>query len=132
MVLRLPTRTPVEYESNLVRLVLNASVHKHPILFLDCQSTLTKYLCSRQELKPVLDSMEKYSLHTMEELLLLLRSVDFRSRVQLTHFVVVSPFYHLMSDTSAWKQKTLLLKAESEFEKLEEKFPVHLIVAEEG
>lgn len=137
MVLRLSTRTPVEYESNLIRFIRNTRArapaqHHEPILFLDCQSTLTKYLHSRPELKPVLNSMDSQRVETMEEFLALLRSVDFRSCVQRARFVVVSPFYHLLSEASAWKQKKLLLAAEDAFEKLEEKFGVHVVVAEEG
>lgn len=133
MVLRLSTRTPVEYEYNLIRFIRTARTHEGaPILFLDCQSTLTKYLHSRPELKPVLDSMNLQRVESMEEFLTLLRSVDFRTHVQHARFVVVSPFYHLMGETSAWKQKKLLLKAEDAFEKLEEKFGVHVVVAEEG
>lgn len=135
MVLRLSTRTPVEYESNLIRFIRNTDLHERgnvPILFLDCQSTLTKYLHSRPELKPVLNSMKSQRVESMEEFLTLLRSVDFRSCVQRARFVVVSPFYHLMGETSAWKQKKFLLQAEDAFEKLEEKFGVHVVVAEEG
>ncbi len=132
MVLRLPTRTPVEYESHLIRFIRNACAReREPILFLDCQSTLTKYLQSRPELKPVLNSVELLRVETIDEFLALLCSVDFRKMVQLTRFVVVSPFYHLLGETSAWKQKKFLLKAEDAFEKLEEKFGVHVIVAEE-
>ncbi len=134
MVLRLSTRTPVEYESHLIRFIQTvARAHeREPILFLDCQSTLTKYLHSRPELKPVLNSMHSLSVESMEEFLALLRSVDFRAQVQRSRFVMVSPFYHLLGETSAWKQKKFLLKAEDAFEKLEEKFGVHVVVAEEG
>lgn len=133
MVLRLPTRTPVEYESHLIRFIRNAHVHaEDDILFLDCQSTLTKYIQSRPELKPVLDAMRSTRLESMGEFLTLLRSVDFRTRIQGARFVVVSPFYHLLDETSAWNQKKLLLQAENEFERLEEKFNVHVVVAEEG
>ena len=68
----------------------------------------------------------------MEDFLTLLRSVEFRLRVQQSRFVIVSPFYHLLGDMSAWKQKKLLSKAEDAFERLEEKFNVHVVVAEEG
>lgn len=133
MVLRLSTRTPVEYESNLVRFIRNASKHERKsILFIDCQSTLTKYLRSRVELAPVFNALHIWPLKSMEEFLALLRSVDFRAHVQRSRFVIVSPFYHLLGETSAWKQKKLLLKAEDAFEKLEEKFNVHVVVAEEG
>lgn len=137
MVLRLSTRTPVEYESNLIRFIRTTRArepvpHPESILFLDCQSTLTNYLHSRPELKPVLNSMNSQRVESMEEFLTLLRSVDFRSCVQRARFVIVSPFYHLMGETSAWKQKKLLLQAEDAFEKLEEKFGVHVVVAEEG
>ncbi len=135
MVLRLSTRTPVEYESHLTRFIQNTLAcggEQEPILFIDCQSTQTKYLFSRPELKPVLTAMSARRVESMEEFLSLLRSVDFRTNVQRARFVVVSPFYHLLGETSAWKQKKFLLKAEDAFEKLEEKFPVHVIVAEEG
>lgn len=134
MVLRLPTRTPVEYESHLTRFIQNTQTsarEKEPILFIDCQSTLTKYLRSRVELAPVFNAVHAYVLESGEELLALLRSVDFRLRVQRARYVVISPFYHLLNDASAWKQKKFLLKAENEFERLEEKFSVHVIVAEE-
>jgi hypothetical protein len=133
MVLRLSTRTPVEYESNLVRFIRNASQHENAgILFIDCRSTLTNYLRSRAELVPVFNALRIHSLESMEEFLTLLRSVDFRHRVQHAHYVVVSPFYHLLSETSAWQQKKWLLQAENVFEWLEEKFNVHVVVAEEG
>lgn len=79
----------------------------------------------------MLNSVELLRVETIDEFLALLCSVDFRKMVQLTRFVVVSPFYHLLGETSAWKQKKFLLKAEDAFEKLEEKFGVHVIVAEE-
>lgn len=132
MVLRLSTRTPVEYESNLTRFILNESVHTDEgILFLDCQSTLTRYLRSRRELIPLFNTLNLYNLESMDELLSLLQSVDFRQLIQRSRVIIVSPFYHLLGDISAWKQKKLLLKAEGVFEKLEEKFNVHVVVAEE-
>ncbi|MBM3282156.1 MAG: hypothetical protein FJY86_02340 [Candidatus Diapherotrites archaeon] len=133
MVLRLSTRTPIEYESNLTRFILNESVHANEgILFLDCQSTLTRYLRSRRELIPLFNTLNMHHLQSMDELLTLLQSVDFHQLIQRSRIIIVSPFYHFLGDASAWKQKKLLLKAENAFEKIEEKFNVHVVVAEEG
>jgi hypothetical protein len=68
----------------------------------------------------------------MDELLTLLSSVDFRQLIQRSRVLIISPFYHLMGDASAWTQKKWLLQVENLVERLEEKFNVHVVVAEEG
>lgn len=133
MVLRLSTRTPVEYETNLTRFIQNETRQtSQSILFLDCQSTLTNYLFSRRELLPVLNAVDRWKLNSMNQFLTLLQSVHFREKIQRARVLIVSPYYHLLGETSAFNQKKWLAKTENVFERIEEKFNVHVVVAEEG
>ncbi len=102
-----------------------------PILFLDCQSTLTRYLLSRSELKPVFDRVSILSIPTSDALLFSLKTISLRSHLQGKRFLFISPFYHLLSGLNAWKQKMFLLQIENHLEKIEKKFPLHVVVAEE-
>lgn len=131
MVLSLPTRTPVEYETNLLNLVRNHQ-RKSPgkIVLVDCASTLTKYLLTNTNLKPLFARVDVVSVHDPEEFLLLLRSLSFRNILAGATFLIVSPFEHLISEQSVWKQKTFLHAMEDILEKLEAQLGIHVVVAE--
>lgn len=131
MVLQLSTRTPVEYETNLLHLVRNHQ-RKNPgkIVLVDCQSTLTKYLLSNASLKPFFARVDVVRVEEAGEFLHLLRSLSFRNTLAGAIFLIVSPFEHLISDQSVWKQKKFLYTLEDALEKLEAQLGIHAVVAE--
>lgn len=133
MVLQLPTRTPVEFESNLVHFIhTEFQRHPSPIPFLDCRSTLTRALLARPDLKNMVEQLSIVRVETADELTFMLKSVDLHRRLKESKVFVISPFYHLLSELSAFKQKRVLHVLEEQFERLERKFGIHLVIAEEG
>jgi ABC-type branched-subunit amino acid transport system ATPase component len=132
--LRLPIRTPVEYETNLSRIFqvesrkgrLASSIH-----FLDTQSILTRYFRTQPEFKPLFEQLESTRVQSSDEILTLLRSVGFHQKLETKSFLVVSPYYHLLEPRSAMLQKRIVWKIEQALENIERKHAIHVIVAEE-
>lgn len=131
--LRLPTRTPVEYETNLSRFIGNELKRKGvpSIALLDAGSTLTRYFRTQPEFKPLFENIDSFPVHSMDEMALILRSVSFRKKIREKQFLILAPFYHLFEHHSAWKQKQVLWKIDQSLEHIEEKYGTHVIVAEE-
>lgn len=132
MVLRLPTRTPSEYETHVVAFLQNETrFTPHNVLFLNCGSAYTRYLVSREDLKGLFDSITTLTIDSFPPLHSLIHSRRIQSALSGKRFVIISPYYHLLEDLSPREQKKTLNAFEAGLERFEQKTGIHVIVAAE-
>ncbi len=129
--LQLSVVTPVAFETNLIQLVENARATNENTILIHCGSTVTNYILSRPEHRRRLDGVPIHRVHSAEELLMLLRSKEWQQKITQAHFLVVTPYYHLLENDSLWKQKKMLLRIENALEKIEKGGNVHVVCARE-
>lgn len=129
MVLYLPAKTGEEYERNLARFITTESaLLRRKITFIDCRNSISHYLFSRTDLEPLFDHLFITRIDRPYDLLDLFRSLPTNTHVQHSHYVIVSPFEHLLEKFSPDENKNWHRMWEKSVERLEQKQPIHVVV----
>ncbi len=127
--LHLLTKTPEEYERNLARFITTESaLLRRKITFIDCRNTVSQYLFSRADLQPLFENLFITRIDRPYDLLDLFRSLPKNEFVQRSHYVLVSPFEHLLEGFPPQEEKNWHRMWEKSVERLEQTQPVHVVV----
>ncbi|MDP2666507.1 MAG: hypothetical protein Q8P05_03335 [Candidatus Diapherotrites archaeon] len=131
MVLYLPWKTFSEFEQNLRALIRTEASHAStPIPFLHCQHPMTRALLNQRHWQPFLSHLELLLIHDPEDLLYLLKSLGFRKKLGGKNIIILSPYAHLLEGLSLRSEKEWVENLQREIAKLEEKYTIHVVVAE--
>ncbi len=127
--LHLPAHTPAEFERHLSRFISTESVQwRRKITYIDCQNTLSQYLFSREDLQPILENLFVTRIDRPYDLLDLFRSLSQNSFVKKSHYVIVSPYSHLLEGFPPQEEKNWMRMWEKSVERVENTLPVHVIM----
>jgi hypothetical protein len=127
--LHLPCKTPEAFEKNLSRFITTETKHhQRKITYIDCQNTLSQYLFSREDLAPILKNLFVTRIDRAYDLLELFKNIGRNPTVQQSHYVLVSPFYHLLEGFPLNEEKNWFRMWENSIERLEKTLPIHVVV----
>jgi hypothetical protein len=127
--LHLPSHTPEEFERNLSRFIsTETSQWRRKITYIDCQNILSQYLFSREDLQPILENLYVTRIDRPYDLLDLFRSLSCNHFVEKSHYVIVSPYSHLLEGFPPQEEKNWTRMWEKSIERLESSLPVHVVV----
>lgn len=129
--LHLPSRTPEEFERNLSRFVsTETNQWRRKITYVDCQNILSQYLFSLTEFQPILENLSVQKIGRPYDLLDYFQGLSRTHFVGKSHYVVVSPYSHLLEDLSPLEEKNWMRLWEKSIEHLENTLPVQVVMVE--
>ncbi len=127
--LTLPARTPEEFERHLSRFIsTETNQWRRKITYIDCQNILSQYLFSREELQPILENLFVARIDRPYDLLDLFRGLSRNHFVGKSHYVIVSPYSHLLEGFPPQEEKNWMRMWEKSVERLENTLPVHVVM----
>lgn len=127
--LHLPSRTPEEFERNLSRFVsTETNQWRRKITYIDCQNIISQYLFTLTEFEHILKNLIVTKISRPYDLLDYFQGLSRTHFQGKSHYVVVSPYFHLLEELSPLEEKNWMKLWEKSIERLENTLPVHVVV----
>ncbi len=122
-----------DYTQKLARFVRTALAdHENALIMVDCAHPIHQYAFSKMEWSRYANRLWMVRAQRDYELLDALQDLPFTPELQRSQFLFITPHTHLSSSSGAEEQWKTHRKLQDLIARLEERFPIHVVLTETG